>query len=216
MSVPTSVPPVLLVHGGLAEDMGAELFWEHPGIAPALRAAGLSVIAPDRDTAPPSWSDAAADMARHVSTPVCVVAGSNGVSVAVRMALQFPQLVDRLVLLWPATTGDADVDGRVLESARHLLAGGTLRGVADDELENLDIPTFVMASDPPSAFHALSTVDRLVRLMPQATRIPVGFPESPRPEFRPRCNQFVDALVPYLHSDPTSTHPGCTPNRPAR
>ncbi|MGH9158428.1 MAG: hypothetical protein ACRD2X_00360, partial [Vicinamibacteraceae bacterium] len=37
----TSSPPLLLIHGVLAERIGAEEFWECPGIAPGLRAAAL-------------------------------------------------------------------------------------------------------------------------------------------------------------------------------
>jgi pimeloyl-ACP methyl ester carboxylesterase len=152
--MPTSVPPVLLVHGGLAEEIGAEAFWERPGIAPGLRASGFTVIAPDRDTAPTSWSDAALDTSRRVTTRASVLAGSNGVSVAVRMAVEFPGLVDRLVLLWPATAGDPQVDRGAPDTVLHLLVGETLRGVTDVELSGLETPTVVMASDPANPFHA--------------------------------------------------------------
>lgn len=199
MSVSGIRPPLLLIHGGLAEDIGAESFWERPGIAPGLRAAGFSVIAPDRDTAPTSWSDAALDSSRHLKMRAVVVAGSNGVSVAVRLALDFPRLVDRLVLLWPATAGDVHVDHGAPGSVRHLLVGETLRGVTDDELAGLATPTVVMASDPPNPFHAASTVERLIRLMPQAALVPTPFPESPRPEFPARCAAFLGVLIPYLH-----------------
>lgn len=194
----TTAPPVLLVHGGLGDDMGAERFWERPGIAPGLRAAGFTVIAPDRDTTPASWSNAARDMARHLITSASVIAGSSGVSVAVRVALEFPQLVDRLVLLWPATAGDPNVDERAPAEVRHLLDGATIRGITDDELAGLDTPTTVLASDPANPIHALYTVERLVQLMPQAIRIPTAFPESPHPEFQSRCHAFLDVLIPYL------------------
>jgi pimeloyl-ACP methyl ester carboxylesterase len=193
-----SSPPVLLVHGGLAEDIGAERFWERPGIAPGLRAAGFVVVAPDRPTTPTSWSAAASDVAAHVREPSSVVAGSNGVTVAVRLALEHPSVVDRLVLLWPATAGDVELDARVPEPGRHLLAGETLRGVTDHELRGLAVPAAVMAADPPNAFHALATAERVVELVPRGSRIPADFPESPRPEFARRCADFVAALVPYL------------------
>lgn len=144
----TAAPPVLLVHGGLGEDIDAERFWDRPGIAAGLRVAGFAVIAPDRDTAPASRSIAARDAARHLTTPASVVAGSNGVSVAVRLAVEFPQLVDRLMLLWPATAGDPHVDADAPAAVRHLLHGETLRGVTDAELADLDIPATVMASEP--------------------------------------------------------------------
>jgi hypothetical protein len=191
-------PPLLLIHGGLAEKIGAEEFWERPGIAPGLRTAGFAVIAPDRDTTPASWTDAALDVSKHLARRAVVIAGSNGVSVAVRLVLELPALVDRLVLLWPATAGDPQIDQRTPDTARHLLAGDTLRGVTDDELPTLDTPTVVMASDPPNPFHSTLTVDRLVQLMPMATRIPTAFPESPRPEFSSRCHAFLDVLIQYL------------------
>jgi hypothetical protein len=116
----------------------------------------------------------------------------------VRLAVQFPELVDRLVLLWPATANDPELDRRVPAAARHLLAGETLRGVTDDELAALATNTAVMASELPNPFHAPWTVDRLVALLPRATRIPEAFPESPRPEFPPRCAAFVDVLLDVL------------------
>ncbi len=54
-----------------------------------------------------------------------------------------------------------------------------------------------MAADPPDAFHALRTVDRLLELLPQATRVP-AFPASPRPEFAAVRESFLDALLPHL------------------
>ncbi len=114
-------PSVLLIHGGLGEDMDAERFWIRPGIVAGLRAAGLAVAAPDRDTCPPSWSAAADAMAGELTAPTSVVAGSNGVSVAVRLALRHRRLVDRLVLLWPATCGDPAVDAAAPADVAHLL-----------------------------------------------------------------------------------------------
>ena len=190
-------PPVLLIHGGLAEDMDAERFWMLPGVLAGLRACGFVVAAPDRDTAPASWSAAADAMAAELHGPTSVVAGSNGVSIGVRLALQHRPLVDRLVLLWPATCGDPTVDAAMPPEVSHLLTGQTLRGMTDEELARLDVPTAVMASDPANPLHAVGTVDRLVALIPRATRIDVGFPEAPRPEFGPVCDSFVACLSAY-------------------
>ena len=55
-----------------------------------------------------------------------------------------------------------------------------------------------MPSAPPNRAHATATVDRVVALVPRATRIAVGFPESPRPEFRAVCDAFVTVLVDHL------------------
>jgi pimeloyl-ACP methyl ester carboxylesterase len=189
---------VVLVHGGLGEDMDAERFWCRPGILAGLRGAGFDVVAPDRDTYPPSWTAAADALAGVLNGPSSIVAGSNAVSVAVRLAIQHRPLVDRLALLWPATCGDPVVDASAPPDVSHLLAGETLRGVTDDELAVLDVPPAVMAADRPNRVHAERTVNRLVELMPHATRIPAGYPESPCPEFEQVRDSFLEAVIPYL------------------
>jgi pimeloyl-ACP methyl ester carboxylesterase len=82
--------------------------------------------------------------------PVSVLAGSNGCSVAVRLALAFPHRIERLLLAWPATAGDPTVDSRIRtgltelgasdRNIRALLDGQTLRGVTDAELSTLKMP----------------------------------------------------------------------------
>ena len=144
--------PVLLVHGGLGEAKDAERFWCRPGIVAGIRAAGFDVTAPDLDTCPSSRAAAADTLAAGMSESASVVAGSNAVSVAVRLAIEHPPLVGLLVLLWPATCGDPIVDAAAPSEVNHLLAGETLRGVTDDEFATLDQPTAVMASDPPNRF----------------------------------------------------------------
>jgi len=191
-------PPVVLIHGGLGEDMDADRFWFRPGVVAGLRTAGLRVEAPDRDTAPDSWTGAADAVAVGLGAPTSVVAGSNGVSVAVRLARQHPPLVDRLVLLWPATCGDPVVDAAMPPDVAHLLVGDTLRGVSDDELAALDVPVAVMGSHPADRSHSHRTVERLLALIPRAAPMPTAFPESPRPEFAAVCAGFVATLVPYL------------------
>ena len=96
-------PPLLVIHGGLAEDMNANRFWTTPGVLPALVDLGWHVTAPDRHTTPDSWARAAQEMARLLTERSTVVAASNGVSVGLRLAVDYPNLVHRLVLLWPAT-----------------------------------------------------------------------------------------------------------------
>jgi len=189
---------VFLIHGGLAEDIGADQFWVRPGIVAALEARGWMVVAPDWNTTPTSWSNAAAEMAELVGEASTVVAGSNGVSVALRMAIDQPRLVSRLVLLWPATAGDDAVDRMVPSSAAHLLAGETVRGVSDAELGGIKVPVALMATDVPNLFHRYRTVDRLVDLIPLAVRLDEGFPESPRPDFLGRLDEFMAVFVNYL------------------
>jgi pimeloyl-ACP methyl ester carboxylesterase len=184
---------LVLVHGGLWEDMDAERFWVRPGVVEGLAAAGVEVSAPDRLPRPDSW---AAEV-RHLrgvlpETPVMMVAGSNGCSVAARLALEDPDRVARLVLAWPATAGDPRVDAwaRSLGVPDEMLVGETLRGLADAELAELSMPVAVLPA-PPNPFHQRPTADALLRLVPGAAELP-GSPEPPRPEFVP------DALVSAL------------------
>jgi hypothetical protein len=55
-----------------------------------------------------------------------------------------------------------------------------------------------MATDVPNLFHHYRTVDRLVDLIPLAVRVADGFPESPRPEFIGRLDEFMAVLVNHL------------------
>ena len=117
---------------------------------------------------------------------------------AVRLAVQHPELVGRLVLLWPATAADPTVDAHAPAAVAHLLAGETLRGVTDTELANLDLPVAAMASEPENPQHRDRTVGRLLELLPDGTLIEPGFPEAPRAEFRAHLDAFTAALVPHL------------------
>ena len=185
---------VLLIHGGLGEDIGADRFWVQPGIVGALESIGANVIAPDRNTTPSTWTEAADEMAAFLREPVVVVAGSNGASVGLRLAIDRPELVSKLVLLWPATAGDRVVDDALPSTVAHLLAGDTVRGVTDDELQSIRIPVAVMATEPENKVHQYRTVDRLVELIPGAIRITERFPESPRPDYAPRHDHFITVL----------------------
>lgn len=40
--------PLVLLHGGLWEDMDAARFWVRPGVVAGLAAAGVAVVVPDR------------------------------------------------------------------------------------------------------------------------------------------------------------------------
>ena len=82
-----------------------------------------------------------------------------------------------------------------------------LRVVDDDELKSLSLPTFVMASDPPNAFHSLSTVDDLVKLIPMPPVSRMAFP-SPRPP-----SSAHDALSSSTPSSRTSTEISRRPNQ---
>ena len=97
----------MLVHGGLYEPMDAAAFWVRPGIMDGLSQRGLTVIAPNRIEGPTSWAEEAAHLValNTLEGPAHVVAGSNGCSAAVRLAIDHPDVVASLVLCWPATNG---------------------------------------------------------------------------------------------------------------
>jgi pimeloyl-ACP methyl ester carboxylesterase len=215
---------LLLVHGGLWEEgMDAALFWKQPGIVAALERRGFGVLAPDREYRAASWASEASYLAAQLAAylaaqlaasglpgrPVTVVAGSNGCSAAVRLALASPEAVSGLVLAWPATAGDPQVDARaradlgslgapetVIEA---LLSGGTLRGVTDEELGRLGMPVGVLPSAHANPFHQRVTVEALLGLLPGAVELP-GSPEPPRPEFPPYLEAFADAVAGFADS----------------
>jgi pimeloyl-ACP methyl ester carboxylesterase len=110
-------PSVLLVHGGLWDAMDAETFWSTTGITAGLSAAlpPNSLLAPDRPQRPSGWDVEVAALSKHLTArpgPVRIVGASNGCAVAVLLALKFPELVDRLLLAWPATGDDAAANER--------------------------------------------------------------------------------------------------------
>ena len=108
--------PVLLIHGGLMDPMNGERFWITPGIADDLVERGYRVIIPDRrfhagQTIAPldsfTWDTDARDMGTALTAAEIpgrsahVVAGSNGCSTALRLALRHPERVRSLTLCWP-------------------------------------------------------------------------------------------------------------------
>jgi pimeloyl-ACP methyl ester carboxylesterase len=203
---------LLLIHGGLWEaGLDAGRFWRQPGIVAALGHRGFGVLAPDREYRAASWASEASHLAAVLpGAPVTVVAGSNGCSAAVRLALSCPGAVSGLVLAWPATAGDPAVDARdraqlaaqgapdeVIEA---LLSGGTLRGVTDEELGGLEMPVGVLPSAFANPFHQRITVDALLGLRPGASELP-ACPEPPRPEFPPYLEAFADAVAGFAAAD---------------
>lgn len=189
----TSKSTAYLIHGGLWAEQDAERFWHRPGITAGLATAGIRVLAPDRPPRPPDWATEARELANSLpAEPVVVVAGSNGCSAAVRLATDAPGRVRTLVLGWPATAGDPEVDARDRDrlirlgaagrTADRLLAGGTLRGVDDADLAGLAMPVAVLPSLRENPPHQRRTVDALLRLVPGAVEVP-GSPEPPRPDF---------------------------------
>jgi pimeloyl-ACP methyl ester carboxylesterase len=202
---------LLLLHGGLWEDgMDAERFWATPGIITGLQRHGLQVLAPDRPSRPPSWAAEADQLAPTLpQRPVTLVAGSNGCSVAVRLALARPDRIERLLLAWPATARDPTVDARVRSDLGELgacprvidelLAGQTLRGITDAELGTLQMPVGVLPSVPENPLHQRRTVQALLRLAQHAKELP-GCPEPPRPGFPPHLERFLTAVTQFATS----------------
>jgi len=216
---------VLLIHGGLWEDVGGDWFWRRTGVIDGLAGRGLTVVAPDRLRRAASWTAEAAQLASAPGVSgltalgrlsrlsggsggsvgsVTVVGGSFGCAVAVRLALDFPGLVGRLVLAWPASLSDPSVATRIRSGLSGLgappavldalLGTGTLPSAADDALRALTVPVAVIPSVPPNPLHPRSAVSALLRLLPSAVALP-GCPEAPRPEFAPCLETFIDAVT---------------------
>jgi pimeloyl-ACP methyl ester carboxylesterase len=189
---------VLLIHGGLWDDTGADFFWRRTGITDGLARRGFTVIAPDRLRRATDWTAearhiaGAAGLAGHdgprasngtaAGRPLTVVGGSFGCAAAVRLVLDFPGIAGRLVLAWPASLGDQFTTIRVRaglsrQGARGatvdaLLGAGTLPGATDAELGTLDIPVAIVPAVPPSPLHPRPAVDALLRLLPSAVELP--------------------------------------------
>lgn len=106
---------VVLVHGGLLERMDGRRFWIEPGIANALVHEGFHVLVPDRrfssgQTIAPidvhSWDVEANDLLMILQAngieSAHIVAGSNGVSAAIRFARRYSTHVMSLTFCWPS------------------------------------------------------------------------------------------------------------------
>ena len=205
------MPTLLLIHGGLWEDIGADWFWRQPGIVDGFQRLGFTVVAPDRLRRPASW---AAD-AEHVLAsvpgrePVIVAGGSFGCSVAVRLALDSPGRVSRLVLAWPASLSDQFAAIRMRASLARLgaparvlnalLGSEALPSATNAGLGTVAVPVGVIPAVPPDPFHPRGTVDSLLRLLPSATELP-GCPEAPRPEFAPHLESFLASVAGFAGS----------------
>lgn len=107
-------PSIVLIHGGLLEPMDANRFWVATGIVDSLVRSGFRVIIYDRrfsggKTVAPmgvhSWDIEAADISAVTTATndrrVHIIAGSNGVSAAIRFATVYPNRVCSLTLCWP-------------------------------------------------------------------------------------------------------------------
>jgi hypothetical protein len=203
---------VLLVHGGLWEEIGADWFWRRTGVAGALDRRGVPVLAPDRLSRAADWAAEAEHLAGVLAAQglagqaLTVVAASFGCAAAVRLALDFPGSVRRLLLAWPASAdgqftairvrawlGRQGADGSTVDA---LLGAGALPGASDEELRRLHLPVAVVPALPPDPVHSRATVDALLRLLPSAAELP-GCPEAPRPDFPPHLEAFAEAVAAF-------------------
>jgi pimeloyl-ACP methyl ester carboxylesterase len=195
------VLPILLIHGGLWEPMDAERFWVRPGIVEGLTERGYPVIAPDRLKYAPSWRAEVEHLERGLPEgKFVVVGGSNGCSVAARLAVEHPHRVERLILAWPATNGDPEVDAATREHliaqgatdtmVGDLLSGETIRGVRDAQLATLNLSVF--GSVPENRMHQRWTVEALLKA--GAVELE-GCPEPPRPEFAAYRERFIECMT---------------------
>jgi pimeloyl-ACP methyl ester carboxylesterase len=203
------VNSLILVHGGLWDDMTAQRFWVRPGVVAGLAERGRQVLAPNRPYRAPNWAIEAQALADELpeAESVCVLAGSNGCSAAIRFALAEPGRVDALILAWPAAAGDPELDqaerrnlaelGATAADIDDLLGGETLRGVTDAELATLCVRTAIIHSTVDGRVHPHRTADALCGLIPGAVRLP-ACPETPRPEFAEYRTEFLDAVTGFL------------------
>ena len=193
--------------------MDAERFWVRPGIVADLTDRGCRVIAPDRLPSAPSWAAEVEHLLPFLPDgEVVVVAGSNGCSVGARLAADHPDRVAGLILAWPATAGDPEVDaldrehlarqGATDDVVEDLLAGGALRGVTDGQLASLRGKVAVLGSRPENRIHQRRTVDALLSAVNGSVELP-GCPESPRPDFAPYRPGLVDALEGFAQTVPS-------------
>lgn len=195
--------PVVLVHGGLCDGTTSRAYWADTGVLGELRARHLRVLAPSRPIRPQSWeaeSDAllaAIDDAGHER--VALIGASNGCSAAVRMTIDHPDRVERLMLAWPATAGDPVVDEllRVIitdevdeEAADALLDGETIRGVGDAELGGLELPVVVFPSLIENRVHQRRTLMGVLSTVPDAFMV-AGSPEPDDAQFLEHRDTFV-------------------------
>lgn len=153
--------------------MTGERFWVEPGVALDLLAADRRVIVPDRrwaggqteaDFTVHTWEEEAGDLAAVVeasgAAPLDVIAGSNGCSVAVRLALARPDLVRTLVLCWPATPFRRQAAGAFIELAQRVETEGpgVIGTVAGPWEQAANDPRFTKTRDALDAADAATIV----------------------------------------------------------
>jgi pimeloyl-ACP methyl ester carboxylesterase len=128
---------VLLIHGGLMDPMDGERFWITPGVVGDLAAAGYRTLVPDRrfhagrtsaDFGVAGWGVEVDDLLAVLDAAgierAHVVAGSNGCTAAVRLALRRSRRVRSLVLCWPAAAENQWYDAQFERAAAFVADAG--------------------------------------------------------------------------------------------
>jgi hypothetical protein len=78
-------------------------------------------------------------------------------------------------------------------AADRLLAGDTIRGVLDRELESIDIRVTIVPSEPGDPFHRAGTVEALRRILPNV-HVTASTPPPLRPNFRDHRSRLIADL----------------------
>lgn len=208
----------MLVAGGLYDEpaVTAESFWVKTGVAPMLRGRNVEVVLHERPTNPTSWTEEAEALAATITQGghdrVAIVAGSNGCSAALRLLVDRPELVARVLLCWPATAGNAVIDGLAhtviadvhdAEVAAELVSGRPIRGVEPDELAAVSSEVVVYPSMPESQAHQRKTVAELLASIPGVMMVG-GSPEPFDDSFADFLDGFVDLVEAFskvMHDD---------------
>ena len=180
MRLPERLPIVFVAGGFYDKDrVTAEQFWTSSGVTGRL--AHRHTVLHERPTEPWSWGEEADALTATIEAaadgPVAIIAGSNGCSAALRVTLERPELVARLMLCWPATANDEVMDGlaRVIIAdvhdetvAEQLLDGEPVRGVTRAEIATINADVAVYPCLPENKAHQRHTATDVVGAIPGA------------------------------------------------
>jgi hypothetical protein len=122
-----------------------------------------------------------------------------------RLLIDEPERVARVLLCWPATPGDPVIDelARIIISDTHdtavadeLLTGAPIRGVGRDELPSVCGECVVYPSMPENKVHQRATVIDLVESIPGAILVG-GSPEPTDDTFTDFLDSFVAVVTAF-------------------
>jgi len=203
--------PIVLVPGGLYDDppVTATDFWVTSGVASALSRLGVEFTLHERPKAPRSWAEEADALAGTIRgagyEKAGIVAGSNGCSAALRLAIDHPELTVRTMLCWPATAADPVIDelARIIITDAHdadvasaLLDGAPIRGVTIEGLAALSHECVVYPSLPENKIHQRATVFELLDAIPDSILVG-GSPEPPDDAFGTFVETFASVIAAF-------------------